>query len=96
MDLFVICLANLANINNHLRQSVGTLSEGEDGGHRADDHDKDGEEEYHVQDRVTAGDGRHAPVADLKTGWTVMAVKKQHKVEFGKGNEKISIINSTF
>ena len=45
-----------------------------------------------MQDRVTAGDGRHAPVADLKTGWTVMAVRKQHKVEFGKGNEKISII----
>ena len=48
-----------------------------------------------MQDRVTAGDGRHAPVADLKTVWTVMAVKKQHKVEFGKGNEKISINNST-
>ena len=44
-----------------------------------------------MQDRVTAGDGRHAPVADLKTGWTL-----QHKVEFGKGNEKISINNSTF
>ena len=41
MDLFVSCPANLANINNDLGESVGTLSEGEDGGHGADDHDED-------------------------------------------------------
>ena len=67
MDLFVICLANLANINNHLRQSVGTLSEGEDGGHRADDHDQDREQKDGVQHGVSARYTRNPPVADLKT-----------------------------
>ena len=67
MDLFVICLANLANINNHLGESVGTLPEGEDGGDRADDHDQDREEKYGVQHTVSAGYTRHPPVADLQT-----------------------------
>ena len=58
--------ANLAGINNHLGQGVCTLSEGEDGGDRADDHDQDWEEKDGVQHGVSAGDTRNPPVADLQ------------------------------
>lgn len=53
-------------VRPNLGQSVGTLSEGEDGGDRADDHDQDGEEEDGVEDSVSAGYTRNPPVADHK------------------------------
>ena len=42
------------------------LFEREDGGHRADDHHEDGEQEHGVQHPVLAGDARHPPVTNLR------------------------------
>ena len=80
----------------NLGEGVSALLEGEDGDHGADDHDEDGEEEYHVEDWVPAGDARHSPVTDLREvlfmewndkiipwlegGWSIISSLEESKV----------------